>query len=219
MDDRRAKDTQPDLASIAGVPEDLAAAKATLRERGRAARRAIAPDARELAAKAVATRVVDLLGELATHATVLAYRAIGDELDCASTVAALRARGARIALPRVNALGELDVCEASEDCEYVPGPFGILEPAESSRLLSASDVDVAIVPGLAFDRTGHRVGYGKGYYDRLLPTLRPNCVTVGIAYEEQIFDHVPHDGHDAAVRAVVTPSGALKTSTGFDAGQ
>lgn len=199
------------LSGPAGAA-DLAAAKAALRDRARAARRAIAPDARELAAEAVAARVLELLGELATHATVLAYRATGDELDPASTVAALRARGARIAFPRVNDLGELDVCEATEDCEYVPGPFGILEPAESSRRLGPSDVDVSIVPGLAFDRTGHRVGYGKGYYDRLLPMLRSDCVTVGVAFDEQLVDDVPHDAHDAAVRAVITPSRTLRTS-------
>jgi 5-formyltetrahydrofolate cyclo-ligase len=192
--------------------EELAARKAAVRDAARAARRAIAPDARELASQAVEDRVLELLGELAPNATVLGYRAIGDELDPSNTVAALRACGVRVAMPRVNALGELDLCEASESCEYVQGPFGILEPAPGTPLLEPADLDAAIIPGLAFDRAGHRVGYGKGFYDRLLPSLKPGCVTVGVAFEEQLMDTLPHDSHDAIVDFVVTPSGTWPAS-------
>jgi len=198
-------------AGRAGDAADLVAAKASLRSAARAARRAVTPEARELAAKAVSTRVLELLGGLAPHATVLAYRAIDEELDPAGTVAALRARGLRIALPRVNANGELDVCEASDSCEYVAGYFGILEPAEGTPLVAPDEVDAALVPGVAFDRSGFRLGYGKGFYDRLLPLLRPGCLTLGLAFDEQLVAHVPHDDRDAPVDAVVTPWGVWRT--------
>lgn len=198
-------------AGGASDAKDLAAAKTALRSAARAARRAITPEARELAAEAVAKRVLELLGELAPHATVLAYRAIEEELDPASTVAALRARGVRIALPRVNASGELDVCEASERCEYVPGYLGILEPAQGTPLVAPKEVDAALVPGVAFDRSGFRLGYGKGFYDRLLPLLRPECLTLGLAFDEQLADAMPHDECDAPVDAVVTPRGVWHT--------
>ena len=187
--------------------DDLAAAKAALRDAARAARRAITPEARELAAEAVAARVLEFLSELPAQATVLAYRATDEELDPASAVAGLRVRGVRIALPRVNAAGGLDVCEASEDCELSPGSLGIFEPVQGTPLVGATEIDAVLVPGVAFDRSGFRLGYGKGYYDQLLPLLRAGCLTVGLAFDEQLVTEVPHDERDVPVGAVATPGG------------
>ena len=190
---------------------DLAREKAVLRQTARAARRAIAPELRELAGRAVAERVVELLGELADGATVLAYCATPEELDPASTVAALRARGARIALPRVREDGALDLCETDEVCELRASSLGILEPTANAPLLSPEEVDVVLLPGVAFDASGRRLGLGGGFYDRLIPRLPERCLTVGIAFDEQLFTYVPHAEHDAMVDAVVTPTRVLRT--------
>ena len=65
-------------------------------------------------------------------------------------------------------------------------------------------IDVVIVPGTAFTRDGHRLGQGGGWYDRFLQTVRPDCVTIGVAFSEQILDEVPVEAHDIPVHAVVT---------------
>jgi 5-formyltetrahydrofolate cyclo-ligase len=71
-------------------------------------------------------------------------------------------------------------------------------------------IDAVIVPGVAFDPQGRRLGYGGGFYDRLLPRLRDDCLRVGVAYDEQLVDELPVAEHDAHVHAVVTPSRVLR---------
>lgn len=81
--------------------------------------------------------------------------------------------------------------------------FGVAEPL-TGGLVHPSEVDFAIVPGLAFDAAGHRLGRGKGYYDRLLPQLQ-RALTVGVGYSFQLLEHVPAEPHDVAVGGVVVP--------------
>jgi len=76
-----------------------------------------------------------------------------------------------------------------------------------SGIASPEDIDVAVVPGLAFDRRGHRVGYGGGFYDRFLGRLRPDALTVGICFSVQLVDEVPHGRGDRPVDLVVTEEG------------
>jgi 5-formyltetrahydrofolate cyclo-ligase len=87
--------------------------------------------------------------------------------------------------------------------ELVPARFGLLEPpSDSLRLASAKDAGVIIVPGVAFDRQGRRVGFGGGYYDRLLSTA--TAPSVALSYEGQLIEEAPMDGHDIPVDIVVT---------------
>jgi 5-formyltetrahydrofolate cyclo-ligase len=85
----------------------------------------------------------------------------------------------------------------------VPGPFDILEPPAGTAL-RPDQIDLILVPGLAFDSRGHRLGYGQGYYDRYLTLLRPGCFTLGVAYAFQIIDKMPNADHDIPVNAVLT---------------
>lgn len=82
--------------------------------------------------------------------------------------------------------------------------FGVAEPI-ASELVSSAEVDFAIIPGMAFDQQGHRLGRGKGYYDRLLPQLQ-RAHTVGVGYACQLIAHVPAEAHDVAVGEVVVAS-------------
>ncbi|WP_131917809.1 5-formyltetrahydrofolate cyclo-ligase [Heliophilum fasciatum] len=89
--------------------------------------------------------------------------------------------------------------------DLAPGRWGILEPrAERQVPIAPALLDLVIVPALALDRQGYRLGYGAGYYDRFLPALRQDAWTIALAYQWQIVDHVPCDGHDVPLKAIVT---------------
>ena len=93
--------------------------------------------------------------------------------------------------------------------EYVPelmlpGYRGILEPSDDAPTVSPQAIGFAIIPGMAFDRQGRRLGRGKGYYDRLLPGIR--CMKAGVAFEHQVIDEVPVEEHDVLMDMVITPN-------------
>lgn len=86
-----------------------------------------------------------------------------------------------------------------------PGVFGILEPhAESFRPVSPEDVDLVLVPGLVFGLNGYRIGYGGGYYDRFLENIPVEVPRIGLCYEGQVVEEVPHGNHDFPVNKIVT---------------
>ena len=94
----------------------------------------------------------------------------------------------------------------------VPGPYGIREPAATLPVVAPRDLDVMLVPGVAFDPRGNRLGYGGGYYDRVL-AARP-CLTIGIAWTFQVVDAVPMEPWDQPVDALLTESGWVKEPPG-----
>lgn len=99
----------------------------------------------------------------------------------------------------------------SDESQLARGAFGILEPQiqlrqDASLHASIDDIDLAIVPGVAFDKKGKRIGYGKGYFDRLLADAKTGLTKVGLAFDCQLFDQLPTDKHDIAMDYVVTES-------------
>ena len=88
--------------------------------------------------------------------------------------------------------------------ETAPGIFGFHEPV--GELVSAADVDLMIVPALAIDQKGNRLGKGKGFYDRYLSTLEAPPALVAVVYDEELVEHIPAEAHDQPVDAVVTPT-------------
>jgi 5-formyltetrahydrofolate cyclo-ligase len=88
--------------------------------------------------------------------------------------------------------------------ETAPGIFGFHEPV--GELVSAADVDLMIVPALAIDQKGNRLGKGKGFYDRYLSTLKAPPALVAVVYDEELVEHIPAEAHDKPVDAVVTPT-------------
>jgi 5-formyltetrahydrofolate cyclo-ligase len=160
------------------------------------------------AARAVAERAL-ALPAVAQARCVLAYAATAEELDPAPLVAALRARGARIAYPRVCESGALTLHWCEEDAALARGYRGIAEPAADSPQASPDDFDLVLVPGVAFDASGARLGMGGGFYDRLLPRLSAGAMNVGLAFDEQIVERVPAEEHDVRLGAVITPTRTL----------
>jgi 5-formyltetrahydrofolate cyclo-ligase len=137
--------------------------------------------------------------------TVMAFSSFGSEVDTGPIIERLERDGRRVALPRME--GRIIVAVAYRSGDQVkPSSFGALEPA-GGETVAPGEIDVVIVPGLAFDRSGHRIGYGRGFYDRFLGALRPDALTVGICFSVQLVDEVPHGRGDRPVDVVVTEDG------------
>lgn len=179
--------------------------KHQVRTAARAARSGVTGEARAAAASAVAERALALPGVTGARA-VLAYAATPEELDPSALVAALRAHGARIAYPRVCGPGALALHWCDDENDLVPGYCGIAEPSEAAAEAESHEIDLVLVPGTAFDAACGRLGMGGGFYDRLLPQLAPDAVTIGLAFDEQIVAEVPAEAHDIPLGAVVTPT-------------
>ncbi len=134
--------------------------------------------------------------------TVLLYHALPDEVDTALLLRNAVFVDKRVLLPRVVG-DELELRIYAPDT-LVPGAFGIMEPTgEVFPLSRYAEIDLAVVPGMAFDRHGSRLGRGKGYYDRLLPRL-PDAYRIGLCYSFQLLDYLPAEEHDICMNEVVT---------------
>ena len=201
----------PEAAQLARL---RAHAKRELRSRMRSVRAVLPLSAvRERSAAAMAQ--LRALPEIAAARVIVGFSAIQRELDPASLLAEARAQGKRVGLPRVIESDDpaeppaLALHEVASEAELVEGAFGILEPAASAPLLAAADVSVVLVPGLAFDVDGHRIGYGRAFYDRLLPSM-PQAFRIGIAYDFQLVPELPREPHDIAMQCVVSDKKVLR---------
>lgn len=177
--------------------------KAALRAAQRA--RLLEPSARARQSDALRARLCSL--DFIVHAKAVAlFVGVAHEPDTRALFDALAPK-VRL-LPKVmgpTALGWAAV-ERWESLEQ--GRFGILEPAVATSPTLPSDLDVVLVPGLAFDRRGGRLGWGRGYYDRALAQV-PGARRVGICLEPGVVEHVPMEAHDLPMHAVVTPDGLV----------
>jgi 5-formyltetrahydrofolate cyclo-ligase len=178
------------------------AAKEKLRAAALARRDALSADQRNAASEALAARALPIV--LVPDAIVAGYAPIRSEIDPSPLMHALATLGAQLALPLIVARNEpLQFRAWKPGVELLHGPLSILEPA-----LDAPDVnpDIVLVPLAAFDRRGHRLGYGAGYYDRTLTQLRrlKHVVTIGVGYAIQEIAEVPVQSHDVALDFVLT---------------
>lgn len=191
--------------------EELDRAKALVRFRARAARRTVLPEVRTAHAYAIAEQMLHL-PEVADATSVMLYGASPEEVDPGVLEAALRDLGKRIAYPRVAGGHELSIHWVDDPDVLVVGAFGLMQPRDEVPLAPLEQIDVIVVPGVAFDEAGNRLGFGGGYYDTLLagPDAPP---TIGIAYDEQVVDHVPHEDRDRPVDVLVTPTRTLRCAT------
>lgn len=180
----------------------LPADKPALRAAMRAQRTALDADVRRAAQHAVSETLL-ALPELAGDGPVLLYAATGDELSIDEAIAGLLARGTAVCLPRVR--GEtLDAVRIHGLDGLVPGWRGVREPPAGDEAVPADMVRACVVPGLAFDTAGNRLGYGGGHFDRLLARLDGAAAVVGVAFDIQVVPHLPAEPHDRPVHVVVT---------------
>ncbi len=125
--------------------------------------------------------------------------------------------GKRLAYPRVKG-GLIEFAEVAGLDELAPGAFGVAEPV-GGRMVALSEVDVLVVPGVAFDGAGYRLGYGKGCYDRVLAGCPGALERVGFAYEFQVVAELPVDSHDCRLTQLVTEQRLLHFPAGMTAGR
>ena len=148
------------------------------------------------------------LPELAAAATLALYSPILNEVFTEEIFHQARAQGKRVVYPRVQGAG-LEFFEVNSAAELRVGNFGILEP-QGTQSWPLAMIDLLLVPGVAFDQSGHRLGYGKGYYDRLLPDRPAGCRLVGLCFEFQLLSTLPAEGHDVRMDLLVTERRTLR---------
>jgi 5-formyltetrahydrofolate cyclo-ligase len=179
--------------------------KSALRKHMAAIRDAIPDEERAAKSAAIARRLAEWR-RFAQAQAVLAFLSTRSEVLTEGIIGVALALGKMVGVPRT-LLEEkrLDFRQvASGGQRLVPGPFGIMEPAPDAPPLAPADADLILVPGLAFDAQGYRLGYGGGFYDRLLGDPGVGAAAVGIAFEEQIVERVPRGEGDRPVGWVVT---------------
>lgn len=186
----------------------MATVKQELRKQVLAARNAMPPAERSAKSSEIAGRLFDLPA-MRSAGTVLFFAAFRSEVDTAPMIRLALDRGMRVVLPKVQGreLGLFEISDYARDVS--PGAWGIPEPTESHPV-RLEQVDVVIVPGAAFDERGNRLGYGAGFYDKLLPAF--TGATIALAFELQIVPAVPTDLHDVPVRRIVTETRVLETA-------
>jgi 5-formyltetrahydrofolate cyclo-ligase len=191
-------------ATSAGSP--LVAAKRALRQLMRARREELSPEERARASRALGERLLSL-PQVAAAGCLSGFVPTRGEIDVSTAVADRAAAGARILYPRVTAeRPRLRFCAVTPDTRLAPGVFGILEPPEDSPGVPIEEIDVLLVPGLAFDAGGHRVGYGGGYYDETGAALRRagRGILVGVGFDFQLIERCPAGEGDVPIDYVVT---------------
>lgn len=180
--------------------------KADLRGAALARRDALDIELRHAGAKRIAEDIM-AIEDLARAEIVGAFWPIRSEVDPRPLIAQLFARGQRVALPKVTP-GGLVFREWKAGEALVRGNFGLSEPRDG---LPPLDPTALIVPLAAFDRRGHRIGYGRGYYDQAIARLSLNgpVLTIGVAFSVQEIDVVPAESHDQPLDHLVTEAGPV----------
>jgi 5-formyltetrahydrofolate cyclo-ligase len=189
------------------VTSDIPAAKRTSRAAARSVRAQIDPGG---AAGQLEATFLDAFADLPAGATIAGYWPIGDELDVRPLMERLHVRGCALCLPVVVAKGRPLLFRRWRPGDaLVPGGLGIPVPGEGAGEVRP---DLLLVPLLAFDRGGHRLGYGAGFYDRTLALLRSDgpVTAVGVGYDAQEVPAVPRDALDQPLDWIVTERRALR---------
>lgn len=145
--------------------------------------------------------------------TILFYLGCRSEVRTTAAVKSALSSDKQIVIPYCTANDEghkvLGLWRLQSLDELDPGMWNILEPpksrwGESGKEINPRKIDLIMVPGVAFDSKGGRLGNGQGYYDRLLAEVRPDCALIGVGFECQIFDQIPMDEHDIYLDGILT---------------
>lgn len=182
--------------------------KRELRKIMKAQRREVPPEVRNSYSAALCERLLerkDVQCAISAKGVFAVYLASKDEIDLSLLNEKLWEVDCKVVVPAWRD-GTYRLVPYSPETELVPGPMGILEPepeGEGAETVAEDDVSVWIVPGLAFSRSGARLGYGGGWYDRFLAKSNPLSVSLGVAYPFQIVADLPLEPHDLPLADVV----------------
>jgi 5-formyltetrahydrofolate cyclo-ligase len=187
--------------------DEVTARKDAVRRMALLARSRVLDEHRAPASVAAARNVLGL-PEVAAAASVLAFASFGAEMGTDPLLQSLLDAGKTVLLPYVEADATMRAAPISSLADLAPGYRGIREPPAARA--PASFAQVAVVPGVAFDARGGRLGYGGGFYDRYLGAIAPGATVVGLCFDAQIVDEVPVEPHDRLVDVVVTEARVLR---------
>ena len=176
--------------------------KSELRKALREKRRALSRQEQEKAAQDAAALLAGF-SPYQEAKTVMAYIACRGELSLAPVIEDALKQGKTLLLPRCDAPGVMTARRVGSLKELVPGAYGLLEPAEDSEIIAPQQIDLILVPGVAFDRGGGRIGQGGGYYDRFLPEA--GALRVGVCHDFALLERVPALAHDMRMDRILTP--------------
>ncbi|MEP7157047.1 MAG: 5-formyltetrahydrofolate cyclo-ligase [Betaproteobacteria bacterium] len=203
-------DVLPDRATIptAGLREQ----KKALRVSALAARDAMPAAARQSAGEAIMQRIY-ALDVYRNAQSVAMYMSIGTELDTHVFFDRVLADGKQVALPRIDkASKSIRLHLVGGHRDLADGVWGIREPHADAPVVNAADIDLMLMPGVAFDLFGHRLGYGAGYYDRLVAPLGAKPVRVAAAFDCQVVNSVPAGADDQPFHILITERQMLRLS-------
>lgn len=195
---------------VSSDPSESSAQKKALRARMIAWRASVSAEERAETAKALAWSGLAFARPLRAGAVVSGFASLVDELDCMPLLHRLAEEKLALALPLVTGKGKPLTFRAWAPGDAMDaGVWGIAQPMADKAVV---EPDILLVPLLAVDRAGWRLGYGGGFYDRTLAVLRGRkpVLAIGLAYDEQVVDAVPHLDYDEPLDWVLTPSGALR---------
>ena len=134
--------------------------------------------------------------------TIMMYYPLSDEVDITPVIEKMASEGKTVLLPQVTGDTSMVLRRYSGKSDLKEGAFGIMEPY-GEVFADYQAIDLAIIPGMAFDRHGNRLGRGKGYYDRFLPLLPPYIYIIGVCFPFQLLDDIPMEEHDIKMDTVL----------------
>lgn len=139
---------------------------------------------------------------------IFIYISFGKEVDTHNIIKYALKLGKKVCVPRViSRLNGMKALKISSLEELELSSYGILEPSDTAEEVKSQDMDLAIIPGLAFDLKGDRIGYGGGFYDRFFSNTNLDIKKIALAYQFQILDRIPIEDHDMAIDCIVTERG------------
>ena len=192
---------------------ELKRAKRDIRRSVLAARDALG-EAERIARSTVIHRRFLALPELEGAGVVMGFWSFGSEVSTPPLLDALHARGIRVCLPRIEGGRDLEAVVYEPGHPLTGTSFGGREPADGT-ILTPEALDLVVAPGVAFDRSGHRVGYGGGFYDRFLRRTRRGAPRIALAFDLQVLPHeLPAGSFDLGVDAIVTEAETIRCTPG-----
>ena len=191
------------------MSDPIAAAKRAMRAELRERRQLLSQAARDAAADGIRVQLDELVAQVGAR-SISCFLSIPTEPGTRAFVAGAVARGIRVLLPITRADGLLDWSVATPDGDIGEGMFGLPEPiGEVLGPIAVNDVDLLVIPAAAVDRTGMRLGWGRGYFDKTIGSMERCPPVYAVVYDSEVLDEVPSDRLDQPVTGVVTPTQTL----------
>jgi 5-formyltetrahydrofolate cyclo-ligase len=191
----------------------IAAQKSVMRREMVFRRDALSPEVRALQTSATMA-LLFASPQYQAAKNILCTMSFGSEIDTHALITKAKVDGKRIALPRVAEGNQvLALHRLDEDTVLEPSAWGILEPSTAAPTLTIVEIDTIVVPGLAFDFNGNRLGYGRGYYDQLLQSASSSTARIALAFTCQIVPQVPVTIQDAPIHTLISADGITNFQT------